>query len=73
MLNEQKIESIINEAIKTSQISEKKSSYEDIRDWVFDKLENSDMDSDEMKKACIKKFGKGSEDDYENAVSEYMD
>lgn len=48
-------------------------SYSKVRDWVFNKLENSDMDSDEMRKEFVKAFGRGAMRHYEKAVSEYMD
>lgn len=62
----------VNESAEES-VNEAKSSYKDVRKWVFDKLENSDMDSEEMEKEFIKKFGKASKADYEKALSEYMD
>lgn len=49
------------------------SSYKEVQKWVFDKLENSDMDSEEMMKQFIKKFGQGAVKHYEKALSEYMD
>ena len=52
----------LNEAVK----------YSDIRKWVFDKIENTEMDSDEMKKAFAKKFGKQNADQLEKAVSEFL-
>lgn len=48
-------------------------SYSKARDWVFDKLENTEMDSGQMKAGFIKKFGRENVKHYERAVSEYMD
>lgn len=47
--------------------------YQEVRQWVFDHLENTDMTSDQMKSAFRKKFGDANDHDYERAVSEYMD
>lgn len=44
-----------------------------IREWVFDKLENTELDKDEMEQEFIKKFGKQNLDQYEAALSEYLD
>lgn len=51
----------------------KKADYKTVRKWVFDKLENSDMDSEEMEKAFVKEYGKAALSHYEKALSEYMD
>lgn len=45
----------------------------DMRNWVFDHLENTEMDSGQMKAAFIKKFGKENLKSYEKYVSEYVD
>lgn len=51
----------------------KPAKYNDVRKWVFAQLEDSDMDSEEMEKEFIKKFGKDNLKHYEAALSEYMD
>ena len=51
----------------------KAASYKEVQKWVFAMLEDSDLDSDEMKKEFIKKFGKVNLKHYEAALSEYMD
>lgn len=48
-------------------------SYNKVRNWVFDKLENSDMDVDELRANAIRKFGKDSEKHIERAMSELLD
>lgn len=47
--------------------------YNKVRNWVFDKLENSEMDVDELRAAAEKKFGKGVGKHVERAMSEMMD
>jgi len=47
--------------------------YTEVRKWVFDHLENTDMTADQMKAAFRKKFGDANDHDYERAISEYMD
>lgn len=47
--------------------------YNKVRNFVFDKMENSDMDIDELRAACEKKFGKGCEKHVERAMGEMLD
>lgn len=53
-------------------LMEARASYKDVRDWVFDKLENTELDSEEMKKQFEKKFGRSKVKDFEKAVDEYL-
>jgi peptidoglycan hydrolase CwlO-like protein len=46
-------------------------SYNKMRDWVFDKMENSNMDIDQMRDAFAKKYGKQNVKHMEKAVNEY--
>ena len=59
--------------IRENLTTEAAASYSVMRNWVFDHLENTEMDSGQMKAAFIKKFGKENVKHYERAVSEYMD
>lgn len=43
-----------------------------MREWVFDKLENSSDDSEAIEQEFIKKFGKQHQEKYQDYVSEYM-
>ena len=54
-------------------LNEASASYSDVRKWVFDKLENTEMHSGEMRAAFKKKFGDENIKMFERAVSEYMD
>lgn len=47
--------------------------YSKMRDWVFDKMENSDMDIDQMRAAFVKKFGRNATRYFEAAVDELND
>lgn len=58
--------------IQTELTEGKKVKYKDVQKWVFDKLENSDLDSTEMEKEFISKFGKENLKHYEAAVTEYL-
>ena len=42
-------------------------------DFVGDKLENSDMDVDQLRKAFVKKFGRSAEKQYQNILSNFLD
>ncbi len=42
-------------------------------EWVYDKLENSDLDIDELTAEFIKKFGKGMEKVLDKAMSNMME
>ncbi len=44
-----------------------------MRDWVYSHLEDSDMDVDEMKAAFAKKFGKNNMKHFDKFASDYMD
>lgn len=44
-----------------------------MRDWVFDKLENSEMDVDELRAAFKKKFGSSKMKQLDDLMSEFMD
>lgn len=54
-------------------LEEAKLNYDDVLSWVGDKMENSDMDIDEMRKAFIKKYGRGAAKHFEKAVDELND
>lgn len=43
-----------------------------MRQFVFDKMENSDMSSDDLQKAFVKKFGKRNEKHFDKFVDEFM-
>jgi hypothetical protein len=66
------LKSMIEDRIKNA-LTERKASPTEMRDWVFDKLENTDMTSSETKKAFTKQFGSSNIKHYTNAVSEYLD
>jgi len=48
-------------------------SYSSMRNWVFRRLENTNMTSSQMKQEFVKKYGSQNLKSYERAVSEYMD
>ena len=55
------------------QMIAEKVSYVKVRNWVFDKLENSDMDVDQLRDGAKKKFGSDVGAHVEKAMSEMMD
>lgn len=57
----------------SEEISLNEANYKQVQQFVFDKLENSDMDVDQLEAAVIKKFGRSAKKHMEKAMSEYMD
>lgn len=51
-------------------VDEAKHDYADMVSWVGDKMENTNMNIDQMRAAFIKKFGKNSKKYFEAAVDE---
>jgi len=47
--------------------------YHKARDWVYDRMANTDHTHDRVKKDYHKKFGKHNAHHFDRAVSEYMD
>lgn len=46
---------------------------EKMMDFIGDKLENSSMDVDQLKKAFVKKFGRSAEKHYQSILSNFLD
>lgn len=46
---------------------------EKAREWLFNELEDGEMDIDELRDAFIKKFGKKMSDVYDEVLSDMMD
>lgn len=49
------------------------SKVEDMRNWTFNKIENSDDDRDSIVKEFVSKFGKSNLEVYETAEAEILD
>lgn len=49
-----------------------KKKHDAMRSFVFDKLENSDIDSDKLQKEFVKKFGKGYAAMYDDFLTDFM-
>lgn len=60
----------VTDVMKESVVME---SYNKVRDFVFDAMENSDMDIDELRQAAIKKFGNSAKKHIEQAIGEMLD
>lgn len=59
--------------LKESKLSKKvQKKHDAMRAFVFDKLENSDIESDKLQKEFIKKFGKGYEAMYDDFLTDFM-
>lgn len=62
----------IEQSIRSS-LQEAKHDYADVVSWVGDKMNNTQMDIDQMRAAFVKKFGRGMIRYFDAAVDELND